>query len=100
MGAYTVSDGDCYVSCSSDDSYSDEYTRRQLTRYGYRSAIFTPADINNISGAIVTGLVSGGSSEPVLKGLPGLGTYNQNGVLKPTSTVLNSNNNSMRGLLK
>ena len=42
----------------------------------------------------------GGSSEPVLKGLPGLGTYNQNGVLKTTSTVLNSNNNSMRGLLK
>tara|TARA_B100000886_G_scaffold271275_1_gene195245 strand:- start:2187 stop:4007 length:1821 start_codon:yes stop_codon:yes gene_type:complete len=48
----------------------------------------------------MTGGGEGGSSEPVLKGMPGLGTYNQNGVLKTTSTVLNSNNNSMRGLLK
>ena len=50
--------------------------------------------------AMTSGGGGGGSSEPVLKGLPGLGTYNQNGVLKTTSTVLNSNNNSMRGLLK
>ena len=50
--------------------------------------------------AMTGGGGGGGSSEPVLKGLPGLGTYNQNGVLKTTSTVLNSNNNSMRGLLK
>ena len=50
--------------------------------------------------AMTSGGGGGGSSEPVLKGLPGLGTYNQNGVLKTTSTVLNSNNNSIRGLLK
>jgi len=50
--------------------------------------------------AMTGGGGEGGSSEPVLKGLPGLGTYNQNGILRTTSTVLNSNNNSMRGLLK
>ena len=46
------------------------------------------------------GAGGGGSSEPVLQGLPGSGTYNTNGILKTTSTVLNSNVNSMRGLLK
>lgn len=45
---------------------------------------------------------AGGGGEPdtVVQGLPGSGTVNINGVLKTTATVLNSNNNYMKGLIK
>ena len=45
---------------------------------------------------------AGGGGEPntVVQGLPGSGTVNINGILKTTATVLNSNNNYMKGLIK
>ena len=42
----------------------------------------------------------GGEPETIVQGLPGSGTVNVNGVLKTTATVLNSNNNYMKGLIK
>tara|TARA_A100001388_G_scaffold274053_1_gene257017 strand:+ start:3041 stop:5044 length:2004 start_codon:yes stop_codon:yes gene_type:complete len=42
----------------------------------------------------------GGEPETIVQGLPGSGTVNINGVLKTTATVLNSNNNYMKGLIK
>tara|TARA_A200000159_G_scaffold46362_1_gene42658 strand:- start:1464 stop:3248 length:1785 start_codon:yes stop_codon:yes gene_type:complete len=42
----------------------------------------------------------GGDPETIVQGLPGSGTVNVNGVLKSTATVLNSNNNFMKGLIK
>ena len=42
----------------------------------------------------------GGEPETIVQGLPGSGTVNVNGILKTTATVLNSNNNYMKGLIK
>ena len=42
----------------------------------------------------------GGEPETIVQGLPGSGTVNINGILKTTATVLNSNNNYMKGLIK
>ena len=43
---------------------------------------------------------SGGGGDDIVQGMPGQGTYLQNGVLKTTAAVLNSNNNFTRGVVK
>ena len=47
--------------------------------------------INSMGGEI--------GGDDIVQGMPGQGTYLQNGVLKTTASVLNSNNNFTRGLL-
>ena len=42
----------------------------------------------------------GGGGDDIVQGMPGQGTYLQNGVLKTTASVLNSNNNFTRGVVK
>ena len=48
----------------------------------------------------VCGGGGGGGREDIVQGMPGQGTYLQNGVLKTTASVLNSNNNYTRGVVK
>ena len=48
----------------------------------------------------INSMGSGGGGDDIVQGMPGQGTYLQNGVLKTTASVLNSNNNFTRGVVK
>ena len=48
----------------------------------------------------INSMGGGGGGDDIVQGMPGQGTYLQNGVLKTTASVLNSNNNFTRGVVK